>query len=78
MIDPNKLPTAAIHWSNINCRPEIMTVDLVLDGYALTRRYGKVLLSDLYDIDKEQEINALYLRFKELREEYIALASLAS
>jgi len=77
MIDPNKLPTAAIHWPVLNTEPSVVTVDALLDGYALTRKYGKVLLSDLYDIDKEQQVAELYLRFRAYREEYIALPTLA-
>jgi hypothetical protein len=77
MIDPNKLPTAAMYWPAISTEPAIVTVDDIVYEHALTRKHGKLRLSDLYDIDNEQQVNELYNRFRAFREEYIALKTLA-
>lgn len=76
MIDPSKLPTAVIHWPSIMTVPAIVTVDELTDGYAIARNYGKLRLTDLYDIENEQKVNELYNRFRACREEYIAFPSI--
>jgi hypothetical protein len=73
MIDPTKLPTAAIYWEYLAHAPVIVTVDSVENGKVYTRQRGHVAAGTIYDIDLLDACTNMHSAYVTLRSSFSAL-----
>lgn len=77
MIDPNKLPTAAVYWQYLAHAPVIVTVDSIKPGAVYTRQRGHVEAQTIYEIDMFESCMQMYEAYKALRSSFLVLKSTA-
>lgn len=77
MIDPNKLPTAAVYWQYLAHDPVIVTVDSIKAGAVYTRQRGHVEAQTIYNIELWDSCVELHSAYRALRSLFLALKALA-
>lgn len=79
MIDPNKLPTAAVYWPNIRNMPYVVTVDelLLSTEQVRVRGLGLINVYQIYDVEKLGDYQLIHEAYRKLLGDYYAFPTLA-